>query len=337
MPKKQPNNQGERMTIATRYSTADGANVPAIVRDLALVAAAAILLMIVWPFYSVSTGSRGVITQFGKIVGIEPEGLAVLPPWQKLTLFSIRAEQADIENAAGATSDTQPVTVSLTVRYSISPNKVSEVFEKYSHNGDLSSYVQTATHEIFKAVTAKYTAPDLIAQRAKVSSDIYSALADKLAIYGAQVINIDMRNFAFQESYMRAINSKVEQEQLRQAADNKRKTVECEQKQKVAIAEAEASAVRARADGEAYARLKVATAEAESLKIQNAALVQSKDVLELRRITVEQTKAERWNGQLPSSIYAGAPIPFMSVKWPMDTPPEVSTAASPYAGRGAQM
>jgi prohibitin 2 len=302
------------MNIATRYSTPDGLRGPAIIRDAAIVVGVLILLMIVWPFYSVPTGSRGVITQFGKIVGIEPEGLAVLPPWQKLTLFSIRSEQADIENAAGATSDTQPVTVSLTVRYSISPNKVSEVFEKYSHNGDLSSYVQTATHEIFKAVTAKYTAPDLIAQRARVSADIYAALAEKLAIYGAQVINIDMRNFAFQESYMRAINSKVEQEQLRQAADNKLKTVESEQKQKVAIAEAEAAAVRATADGEAYAKLKVATAEAESLRIQNAALVQSKDVLELRRITVEQTKAERWNGQLPSAIYAGAPIPFLNVK-----------------------
>jgi prohibitin 2 len=302
------------MSIATRYSTDDGPRWPTLFRDAAIAIAILILLMTVWPFYSVPTGSRGVITQFGKIVGIEPEGLAVLPPWQKLTLFSIRSEQADIENAAGATSDTQPVTVSLTVRYSISPNKVSEVFEKYSHNGDLSSYVQTATHEIFKAVTAKYTAPDLIAQRAKVSADIYAALADKLAIYGAQVINIDMRNFAFQESYMRAINSKVEQEQLRQAADNKLKTVESEQKQKVAIAEAEAAAVRATADGDAYAKLKVATAEAESLKIQNAALVQSKDVLELRRITVLQTQADRWNGQLPTSIYAGAPIPFINVK-----------------------
>jgi prohibitin 2 len=302
------------MNIANRYSTPDGVRGPAIIRDVAIAIGILILLIILWPFYSVPTGSRGVVTQFGKIVGIEPEGLAVLPPWQKLTLFSIRSEQADIENAAGATSDTQPVTVSLTVRYSISPNKVSEVFEKYSHNGDLSSYVQTATHEIFKAVTAKYTAPDLIAQRARVSADIYAALAEKLAIYGAQVINIDMRNFAFQESYMRAINSKVEQEQLRQAADNKLKTVESEQKQKVAIAEAEAAAVRATADGEAYARLKVATAEAESLKIQNAALAQNRDVLELRRITVEQTKAEKWNGQLPTSIYAGAPIPFLNVK-----------------------
>jgi hypothetical protein len=69
----------------------------------------------------------------------------------------------------------------------------------------------------------------------------------------------------------------------------------------VAIAEAEAAAVKARADGEAYANLKVATAQAEALTIQNAALSQ----LELRRIEVERTKAENWNGQLPQNVYAG--------------------------------
>src|ERR1700733_1250051 len=299
------------MTIKDRYTTAPHGDPRwgAIVRDGILLLAAVIILSKAWPFYSVPTGSRGVVTQFGKIVGIEQEGLAVLPPWQNLTLFSIRAEEANIDNASGSTSDTQPVSVSLTVRYSISPDKVSEVYEKYSHNGDLSSYVQTATHEIFKAVTAKYSAPDLIAERAKVSTDIYAALGSKLAVYGAQVINIDMRNFSFQESYMRAINSKVEQEQLRLAAENKLRTVEAEQKQKVAIAQAEADAVKATAD----ANLKIATAQAEALRVQNSALAQSKEVLELRRIEVEQTKANRWNGQLPQNVYAGAPIPFLNV------------------------
>lgn len=275
--------------------------------------AALIVLLFIWPFYSVPTGSRGVVTQFGRIIGIENEGLAILPPWQKLANFSIRAEQADIENADGSTSDTQPVKVSMTVRYSIMPDKVAEVYEKYSHSGDLSSYVQTATQEIFKAVTAGYVATDLIAKRANVSADINAALRQKLAVYGAQVINIDMRNFSFSPSYMEAINDKVTQEQLRLAAENKLRTVEAEQKQKVAIAEAEADAVKARADGEAYANLKVATAQAEALKIQNAALSQNKDVLELRRIEVERTKAERWNGQLPQNVYAGAPVPFMQV------------------------
>lgn len=282
-------------------------------RQIAIGVAAIAALAILWPFYAVPTGSRGVVTQFGKIVGIKDEGLAVLPPWQKLSNFSIRAETADIENAEGSTSDTQPVRVSLTVRYSIATDRVAEVFEKYSHDGNLSSYVQTATQEIFKAVTAKYNAPDLIAQRAKVSNDIYAALRDKLALYGAQVINIDMRNFAFSDSYMHAINDKVTQEQLRLAAENKLKTVEAEQKQKVAIAEAEAMALKAQADGEAYANLAIARAQAESLRVQNAALAQSKEVLELRRIEVEKIKAEKWNGALPTAIYAGAPIPFLNV------------------------
>ena len=55
------------------------------------------------------------------------------PPWRKLSNFSIRAETASIDDAEGATSDTQPVRVALTVRYSIFPDRVAEVFEKYSH------------------------------------------------------------------------------------------------------------------------------------------------------------------------------------------------------------
>src|ERR1700740_2401586 len=106
--------------------SADSSSIPskAILYGVVIVGVV-ICLSVAWPFYSVPTGSRGVVTQFGKIVGIEQEGLAVLPPWQNLTLFSIRAEEANIDNASGSTSDTQPVSVSLTVRYSISPDKVS--------------------------------------------------------------------------------------------------------------------------------------------------------------------------------------------------------------------
>jgi prohibitin 2 len=283
-----------------------------VIRNSVIAGVLVVAVIWIWPFASVPTGSRGVVTQFGKIIKIEDEGLAVLWPFQHLKNFSIRAETADIDKADGSTSDTQPVTVSLTVRYAVRVDKVGEVYEKYSHDGDLNNFVQTASQEVFKAVTARYTAPDLIAQRSKVSSDIYSALQTKLDIYGASVINIDMRNFAFSPSYMAAINEKVTQEQLRQAADNKLKTVESEQKQKVAVAEAEATAAKKRADGEAYANLTIATAQAESLRLQNAAIAQSKDVLELRRIEVQLAQANKWNGVLPTSIYAGAPIPFMN-------------------------
>lgn len=284
-----------------------------LVRKLIVLVMALVVLVIFWPFRTVPTGSRGVLTQFGAIRKIEPEGLVIVPPWQKLALFSIRAEEAQIDEADGSTSDTQPVKVSLTVRYSIQTDRVSEVYEKYSHNGDLSSYVQTATQEVFKAVTARYSAPDLIAKRSQVSGDINQALKDKLNMYGAQVINIDMRNFSFSDTYMHAINEKVTQEQLRLAAENKVKTVEAEQRAKVVTAQADADALKAQADGEAYATITNANAQAEALRAQSDALAKSKDVLELRRIEVEKIKAEKWNGELPQHIYANAPIPFLSM------------------------
>jgi regulator of protease activity HflC (stomatin/prohibitin superfamily) len=284
-----------------------------LLRNLIVLAVALVLLISFWPFRTVPTGSRGVLTQFGAIKKIEPEGLVVVPPWQSLALFSIRAEEAQIDEADGSTSDTQPVKVSLTVRYSIQTDRVSEVYEKYSHNGDLSSYVQTATQEVFKAVTARYSAPDLIAKRSQVSVDINLALKEKLNMYGAQVINIDMRNFSFSDTYMHAINEKVTQEQLRLAAENKVRTVEAEQRAKVVTAQADADALKAQADGEAYATVTAANAQAEALRAQSDALAKSKDVLELRRIEVEKIKAEKWNGELPQHIYASAPIPFLSL------------------------
>lgn len=271
-----------------------------------------IVLFFFWPVRSVPTGSRGVVTVGGSIRQTLPDGYAILAPWQRLDIFSTRAEADTVENAEGSTSDTQPVHVTLTVRYAISPDRVADVYEKYSHTGDLSNYVDTATREVFKAVTARFSAPDLIAQRQAVSQAITSALRTKLDVYGANVISIDVTSFQFSQSYMEAISGKVNQEQLRLAAENKLKTVEAEQKQKVAIAEAEANAVKATADGEAYATVTNAKASAQALSIKGQALQANANVLELNRIAVEQTKAERWNGALPTTMYGSAPIPFLN-------------------------
>jgi regulator of protease activity HflC (stomatin/prohibitin superfamily) len=267
-----------------------------------------------WPLHTVPTGNRGVVTVGGAIKGIENEGYVLLAPWQKLSLFNIRAEQADIKNAEGSTSDTQPVNVNMTVRYSIMLDRVTEVFEKYSRDGDLSSYVQTATAEAFKAVTAKYTAPDLITKRSQVSTDINAALGLKLAKYGAQVISIDMTGFAFSASYMAAINEKTTQEQLQLAAEKKLLTVVSQQKQVTAIAEAEANAARARADGNAYVTVTKAKADASAIEMNGKAIAANPSVLELKRIEVQLATAGTWNGVLPVNMYGSAPIPLLNLK-----------------------
>lgn len=273
-----------------------------------------VLALIYWPFHSVQAGTKGVITRFGKIVRVVDEGLAIVAPWEHIEDLSIRAMRASIDGAEGSTHDTQPVTVSLTVRYAVIQNRIADVYENYSHTGDLSSYVDTATQDVFKAVVANYTAPELIEKRAKVALDIRGALTLKVEQFGARVLDIDMREFSFSKTYMDAINAKVTQEQLKLGADKKLLTIASEQQQKVAIAEAEATALKAQADGKAYSMLTIAKATADSLRLQAAALMVSKDVLELRRIEVELAKAGRWDGALPQAIYAGAPIPFMNMK-----------------------
>lgn len=273
----------------------------------------AVLCVYLWPLRTVPTGHRGVITIGGAIKGIEQEGFTLVWPWQNLNVFNIRAESAEINNADGATSDQQPVKTSLVVRYSVMPDKVAHVFEQFSRDGNLDSYIQTASMDSFKAVTARYTAPELIAKRPQVASDIVAQIRQKSTMYGAQIISVDMTNFAFNPAYMAAINEKVTQEQLRQAAENKVLTVSAQQKEKIAIAEAEATARKAEADGRAYATTKRAEAEANALRIQNAALRESKDVLELRRIEVEMAKAGKWDGKLPVNIYGSAPLPLLNL------------------------
>lgn len=279
-----------------------------------ILAAAVLGVLTYWPIKSVPTGTRGVITVGGSVKTIESEGFTFIAPWQKLNNFNIRAEQSDVNNSVGSTRDQQPIQVSLVVRYSIDPTRVAEVFEKYSKDGDLSSYVQTATYESFKQAVSAFTAPELISKRTEVSNLIIELLRKKISLFGANLISVDVRDFTFDPKYTEAIQNKVNQEQLKLAATNKVLTVEAQQREKVVTAEAEMQALKLKADGEAYQTIKQAGASAESLRIQNEALAKNKDVLELRRIEVELTKAKNWNGALPTSIYAGAPVPFLSIK-----------------------
>lgn len=296
---------------------------------------ALVMLLAYWPLRSVPVGSRGVVQFMGHIEKVVPDGAVWVMPWQRLDNFSVRVEKAQIEKAPGATKDLQQVDTSLTIYYRINPNKVQDVFENYSHDGDLSTYVQTGAQEVFKAVTAKYEATDLIAQRAVVSQEIATQLQAKLDKYSAVVTNIDMRNFEFNPQYMAAVNEKVTQEQKRLAAENQVKTINAEQQAKVAIAEAEANARKAKADGEKYATIAAAQGNAESTRViadanahatevQGKAVASNPQILELKRIEVQLELAKNYKGDVPQMVIGSGGgannfVPFLDVSKVIDT------------------
>lgn len=259
-------------------------------------------LLLLGSWTVVPEGSRGVHVRMGKVVGATPQGLNFkLPILDSIHGISIMADAVQINNAEGATKDSQPVHTTLVVRYHILEDRVVDVYSKYSRSGDMDNFVGTAAQEAFKASTAKYSAEELILKRQEASSLMQSTLQSKMDQYGVIIQSIDVAQFAFSPEYMKAINAKVTEGELKQAEENKLERIKVEQQQKVVAAKAEAEAT-----------LATSKAKAEAIRIEAQAIRENQNVLELRRVEVERIKAEAWNGVLPTTVLGGA-IPMINL------------------------
>ena len=252
---------------------------------------------------SVPEGSRGVKTRFAEVVGVVTPGLNVKVPFiESVHPISIMADAVEIKNAEGATKDAQPVHTTLTIRYHVRENQVQNIYSNYSKTGEMDSYVGTAGMEAFKSSTAHYGADELILKRQDASNNMVSTLQAKLDQYGIQVLSVDVSQFNFSPEYMKAVNSKVTEEQQKLAEENKLARIKVEQQQKVVTANAEAEAAIAQAKG-----------KAESVRLESLALRENMNILELRRIEVAKIQAERWDGKLPATVLGNA-VPMLNMK-----------------------
>lgn len=281
----------------------------------AVIAAFTAIIFLWGSWFIVPTGTRAVLTTMAEVTSIYDAGLHFkVPLIQSTSKINLRTQFAEVKRAEGGTHDLQPVHVGLVVRYSILPDKVKHIFSAYSTDGDMDHFVTTATAETFKAVTSRYSAPNLIIQRSQVSNDVLAALQAKVNQYGLKIENIDMTDFAFEKQYMDAVNAKVREEQNMATQANVLKRIEIEQQQKVVTAKAEAESTQARATADAFSITAVATAKAKALEVEGKALRENSNVAELRRIEVDMVRAQRWNGSVPTTMYGSAPIPFVTGK-----------------------
>jgi prohibitin 2 len=116
--------------------------------------------------------------------------------------------------------------------------------------------------EAMKAVTAKYTAEQLITQRHAVSDDIKAALRDRLGRHGLVADEFSVTNFKFSEAFDKSIEDKAIAEQKKLTADRGLEYIEVEANQRIesrGVAEsaklnAEAQAIALRAQREAVTR-----------------------------------------------------------------------------------
>lgn len=140
-----------------------------------------------------------------------------------------------------------------------------------------------AIHESLKAVTAKYTAEELVTSRSQLALEIQETLEEKMADYGILIEKFNIVNFSFSEEFSKAIEAKevAQQNLLKAKTEQEQVLVEAnaEAEKKVIAAEAEAKAILAKAEAQAEANEVIANS--------------------LNQYVLENNKIEKWDGKLP--------------------------------------
>ncbi|OGQ24939.1 MAG: HflC protein, partial [Deltaproteobacteria bacterium RIFCSPHIGHO2_02_FULL_42_44] len=195
--------------------------------------------------------------------------------------------QKNEAKAEAASKDLQIISTVMATNYHLIPEAVDEVYQKIGLAFE-DKVIQPAVQEVIKAVTAKYTAEELIAKRGEVKSAIRTELTDRLVTFNIKVVEVSVADFNFSRTFNDAIEAKQVAEQQVAKSRNELERIKVENEQKISQAKA----------------------EAEGLKIQRQEITES--LLKLREIENQRKAIEKWDGKLPS--VTGGAMPFIQVK-----------------------
>jgi regulator of protease activity HflC (stomatin/prohibitin superfamily) len=248
---------------------------------------AMVLVVLLAPFGTVPAGHRGVMTTFGSPSSeVLSEGIHFrVPLAQKLNLVNVSIQKGEGDGDA-ASRDLQIVHTRIALNYHIQPEAAVSVFRDLG-NEPGTRIIIPSVQEAVKAVTARFTAEELIAKRTDVRDQIMVQLRERLGRHGIVVDEFSIVNFNFSRSFNEAIEAKTTAEQLKLKAERDLLRIEVEAKQRVAQARA----------------------EAESLAIQRQQV--TPELIRLREMENQRQAIEKWDGKLPN--VSGGAIPFINV------------------------
>jgi len=269
---------------------------------------------------TVDAGYRGVKTRFGKVVSESlTSGLYFCIPFiEEIAKVEVREQKLTMETSASS-RDLQIIQSSIAINFRPSPEAAHSLFEEVGVEYE-KRILSPAVEETAKAVTAKYTAEELITKRTQVRDEMEKMLSSRVVANHISITKFNIVNFAFSRSFNQAIEAKqtAEQEALRASNILRRIKVEADQKIEMARGLAESIKLRAQADAKAI-ELKAA-AEAQAQRILSE--VVNRDVITLRAV-------EKWDGVMPR--FTGDTLPFVSFDERLSSPkpmPAKSTTKS---------
>ena len=276
---------------------------------IAGIVALAVVFTAIGSFVVVDSGHVGVVRRLGAVqMEPYPEGFHLKVPWlDSVEQIDIRLRKAESE-AGAASRDLQVVRTQVAVQYSMTGPVMPLTYQQIGTRSVVSTtLIEPAIMESVKAVTAQYTAEELVTKRAEVKVKIQEAietfidttLEQKGVIGALRLANVAITDFDFSAEFNRAIEEKVQAEQDALKARN-------EKLRRVTQAEAAAAERTLAADAEAYQIEVASKARAEAIRREAEALRDNPALIQLRI-------AEKWDGKLPQ-VSGGNAIPLLNIE-----------------------
>ncbi|WP_192242947.1 prohibitin family protein [Mesorhizobium silamurunense] len=296
-------------------------------RQIISIAAGALLILVALivvsgSWYTIDQGQRGVLLTNGAYTETVGPGLHFKTPWFQSVVKLSTQQQVVYWNcppgAQGCSSeqrtemqaysrDQQPANMRVTVNYHVPEAEVANVYANYGTVEALADRViaRKAPQEV-KTIFGQYDAVSVIQNRAKFNAQVSKAVAD--VVDGPVVVDsVQIENIDFSDAYENAVEARMT---AQVEVQKQEQTLQQEKiKADIAVTQAEgrAKSVKAEADAKAYATKVQGDAEADAIKARAGALSNNP-------LLVELTKAEKWNGTLPTSMIPGSAVPFLSVQ-----------------------
>lgn len=195
----------------------------------------------------IPAGSKGVLLNMGAVSGqVLDEGVSFRIPFiQSVKIVDVRMQKYESTDNASASKDLQSINSNIAVNYRVDSSAVDDLYKNIGMNYE-STVVAPAISECMKAVTAQYTAEELITKRSEVSANMKDFLQDKLSDKYIIVDSFNVISFDFSEAFNKAIEEKQIAEQNAQKAKYDLERIKTEAEQNVTEAQGEAEAMRLR-------------------------------------------------------------------------------------------
>ena len=151
------------------------------------------------PVSIVQSGTRGVLTTFGKVDPVPlDEGIHfVMPMVSRVHMIDVRLQKTEGKGVA-ASRDLQQVQIAAALNWRLDPALVADTFQKIGNQDAVASRViEPAAQEATKAVSAQYTAEELVTKRIEVSQKIREALELRHKRHGVIVDTLAAVNYDF--------------------------------------------------------------------------------------------------------------------------------------------